>query len=131
MKLLESKDTSIKFDTLNYRGQYIEFYENPEISQISAVWNDTKIDLEVNNRSSYIESVKRIVDYQLDTIKEFTVNDSGARLEFFENSGHRDIRLVYKERILKVYLVSKQSELNVEKLVADAIDLITRIYSLL
>lgn len=118
-----------RFDTLDYRDQHIDFYEIPEISQIYAIWNRVKIDLEVDNRSRYIESIKQIIDYQLDTIKEFSYPEmnSFARLEFFDNAGHRDIRLLYNNRIIKIYVVSNHEELNFINLIADAQELIKKI----
>ena len=50
----------------------------------------------------------RYVDRTLDLITDFRncPNFVGAKLEYFHNGDFRDIRLTYKGRILKVFLVS-------------------------
>jgi hypothetical protein len=50
----------------------------------------------------------RVVDRQLDLITNFLDQPelSGAKLEYFHNGDFRDIRLSYRGRILKVFLVA-------------------------
>ncbi len=50
----------------------------------------------------------RYVDYELDFITDFRncSNFIGAKLEYFHNGDYRDIRLTYKGRIVKVFLVA-------------------------
>ena len=53
---------------------------------------------------SYKEVVHDLIDRKLDLILKFTKFRSGklARLEWFQNGGHMDIRLVVDRRIIKV-----------------------------
>ena len=50
----------------------------------------------------------KFVDRQLDLITDFRncPNFVGAKLEWFNNGGHRDIKLSYRGRIVKVFLVA-------------------------
>jgi hypothetical protein len=50
----------------------------------------------------------RYVDRKLDLITDFrnSPNFAGAKLEYFHNGDYRDIRLTYKGRTLKVFLVA-------------------------
>jgi hypothetical protein len=50
----------------------------------------------------------RVVDRELDLITDFRncPDFAGAKLEYFHNGDFRDIRLCYKGRILKVFLVA-------------------------
>lgn len=50
----------------------------------------------------------RVVDRQLDLITDFLDQPefSGAKLEYFRNGDFRDIRLSYRGRILKIFLVA-------------------------
>lgn len=49
----------------------------------------------------------RFIDRYLDLITDFrnSPNFAGAKLEYFHNGDYRDIRLSYKGRVLKVFLV--------------------------
>jgi hypothetical protein len=50
----------------------------------------------------------RVIDRQLDLITDFRncPDFAGAKLEYFRNGDFRDIRLVYKGRTVKVFLVA-------------------------
>lgn len=121
-----TKDNLLIFDSIVYRGDKIDFYEHVDPPQIFAVWHkngiDTRIELEVNNRSSYIELVTKIIDYKLDGIFDFKLQERQFRLEYFMNAGHRDIRLLCGDRAIKIFLVSDQSKLDINELKAAAID---------
>jgi hypothetical protein len=56
----------------------------------------------------YKEDMCRVVDRQLDLITSFLDQPelSGAKLEYFRNGDFRDIRLSYRGRVLKVFLVA-------------------------
>lgn len=69
----------------------------------------------------YKEDMCRVVDRQLDFITDFrdSPNFEGAKLEWFRNGDYRDIRLTYKGRILKVFLVAG-SEVNETWLISES-----------
>ena len=50
----------------------------------------------------------RVIDRELDLITDFRncPDFAGAKLEYFRNGEFRDIRLCYKGRILKIFLVA-------------------------
>jgi hypothetical protein len=105
-KEAEARGLIIRYDTINYRGQEVTFLSDPNGDQRVAQWNNELIDLGLHNLH-YKEDMCRIIDRRLDLITDFrnSPNFVGAKLEYFHNGDYRDIRLVYKGRILKVFLV--------------------------
>lgn len=100
----------VRYDTITYRDQEINFLSDPSGSRCFAQWNNELIDLGLNN-IYYKEDACRIIDRRLDLITEFRncPDFVGAKLEYFHNGDYRDIRLLYKGRILKVFLVAGQA----------------------
>ena len=96
----------IKYDSIEYRGQEVEILSDPSGDQRFAKWNNELIDLGLNN-IYYKEDICRFIDRRLDLITEFrdSPDFAGAKLEYFNNGGYRDIRLVYKGRLIKCFLV--------------------------
>lgn len=72
-----------------------------------AQWQNQLVDLGICNMY-YKEDMCRFIDRKLDLITEFCncPDFAGARLEYFHNGDFRDIRLTYKGRILKIFLVA-------------------------
>lgn len=105
-QLSEISNVSIRYSTIEYRGQTIEFILNPDGHQVFAKWKDKKIDLGLDN-IYYKEDMCRFVDRTLDLITTFPKSPElqGAQLEWFNNNGYRDIRLKYKGRVLKIFLI--------------------------
>lgn len=97
----------VRYDTIEYRGQEVNFLSDPAGVQCFAQWNSQLIDLGLSN-IYYKEDVCRFIDRQLDLITDFrdSPNFVGAKLEYFHNGGYRDIKLSYKGRLLKVFLTS-------------------------
>ena len=97
----------IRYDTIEYRGETINFLSSPGGVECWAQWRGTLIDLGLNN-IYYKEDMCQYVDRVLDLITDFRncPDFVGAKLEYFHNGDFRDIRLTYKGRILKVFLVS-------------------------
>lgn len=97
----------VRYDTINYRDQEINFLSDPSGAQCFAQWQGELVDLGLNN-IQYKEDMCRVVDRQLDLITNFLDRPelSGAKLEYFHNGDFRDIRLSYRGRILKVFLVA-------------------------
>lgn len=105
----EAQDTGlvIRYDTIRYRDQEVNFLSDVSGVQCFAQWNNQLIDLGLNN-IYYKEDMCRFVDRQLDLITDFRNSSDfvGAKLEWFHNGDYRDIRLSYKGRILKIFLVA-------------------------
>ena len=97
----------IRYDTIKYRDQEIQILSDPMGIQCFAQWNNQLIDLGLNN-VSYKEDVCKFIDRKLDLITDFRncQNLIGAKLEYFNNGSYRDIRLLYKGRTLKIFLVA-------------------------
>lgn len=103
----EAQGIVIRYDTIEYRGETIDFLSSVDGVQCFARWDGQLVDLGINN-IYYKEDMCRFVDRQLDLITTFRdcSNFVGAKLEYFRNGEYRDIRLSYKGRILKVFLVA-------------------------
>ena len=97
----------IRYDTIHYRDQEINFLSDVNGTHVAAQWNDQIVDLGLNN-IYYKEDMCRFIDRILDLITEFPDEPRlvGAKLEYFHNGDFRDIRLIYKGRILKIFLAA-------------------------
>lgn len=97
----------VRYDTIEYRGETINFLSDPSGVQCFAQWQGKLIDLGLNN-IYYKEDMCKFIDRYLDLITDFRncPNFVGAKLEYFHNGDYRDIRLSYKGRILKIFLVA-------------------------
>lgn len=97
----------VRYDTIEYRGETIYFLSDPMGVQCFAQWRGKLVDLGLNN-IYYKEDMCRYLDRELDLITDFRncPDFIGAKLEYFHNGDFRDIRLCYKCRILKVFLVA-------------------------
>ena len=106
-QICNPKGIPIRYDTITYRGYEIEFLSDPAGVQCFGKCNDWLVDLGLNNQA-YKEDMCRFIDRQLDLITDFrdSPNFAGAQVSYFNNSGYRDIRLTYKGRILKIFLVA-------------------------
>ena len=103
----------IRYDYIKYRDQDIYFLSDVSGIQCFAQWNYQLVDLGLHN-IYYKEDMCRFVDYQLDLITAFRDSPDfvGAKLEWFRNGDYRDIRLSYKGRVLKVFIVAGQVDEN-------------------
>lgn len=97
----------VRYDTIEYRGETINFLSDPSGVQCFAQWRGKLVDLGLNN-IYYKEYMCKFVDRELDLITDFRncLDFVGAKLEYFQNGNFRDIRLCYKGRTLKVFLVA-------------------------
>ena len=97
----------VRYDTIEYRGETINFLSDPCGVQCFAQWDNRLIDLGLNN-IYYKEDMCKFVDRELDLITDFRncPDFAGAKLEYFHNGDFRDIRLLYKGRVLKLFLVA-------------------------
>ena len=97
----------VRYDTIKYRDQEINFLSDPSGIQCFAQWRGKLVDLGLNN-IYYKEDMCKYVDRTLDLITDFRncPDFIGAKLEYFHNGDFRDIRLCYKDRVLKVFLVA-------------------------
>lgn len=113
----------VRYDTIEYRGETVNFLSDPSGVQCFAKWNNELIDLGLNN-IHYKEDICRFIDRKLDLITDFRdcPNFVGAKLEYFHNGDYRDIRLLYKGRIIKCFLVT--GEVDEIALISEAIKIL-------
>ena len=97
----------VRYDTIKYRGEEINFLSDLSGVLCFAQWKDQLIDLGLNN-IYYKEDICKFIDRQLDLISDFrdSPNFIGAKLEWFHNGDYRDIKLSYKGRLIKCFLVT-------------------------
>ena len=97
----------VRYDTIKYRGEEVNFLSSVDGVQCFAQWRGQLIDLGLNN-IYYKEDACKYVDRKLDLITDFRDYPDfvGAKLEYFHNGDFRDIRLSYRGRILKIFLVA-------------------------
>lgn len=109
----------IRYDTIEYRGEEVNFLSSVDGVQCFAQWRGKLVDLGLNN-IYYKEDMCKYVDRTLDLITDFRncPDFVGAKLEYFHNGDFRDIRLCYKGRILKVFLVA--GEVNETFLISES-----------
>jgi hypothetical protein len=76
------------------------------------MWKDKVIEFGVYN-TVYHDDMKMIIDDHLDTITRFSELPEfyGSKLTWFQNGSFSDIKLVYKGRVLKVYINPNENDL--------------------
>lgn len=124
---ISSSDLQVA-DTLTYRGIKVDFYQDPMGSQIWTYWKNQPVGFGTDNWN-YKDDMKAIIDDLLDTITRFDQfqNLSGAKLTWFQNGRYRDIKLTYRGRLLKVFLVADESRINTDQLISDSINIIQKV----
>ena len=115
-------------DTLTYRGIIVEFFQDPMGSQVWTYWRNKPVGFGTDNWN-YKDDMKAIIDDLLDTITRFEQFQdlSGAKLTWFQNGKYRDIKLTYRGRLLKVFLVADESRINTDQLISDSINIIQKV----
>lgn len=114
----------IRYDSIEYRGEAINFLSSVDGVQCFAQCRGKLIDLGLNN-IYYKEDMCKFVDRELDLITDFRNQPdfAGAKLEYFRNGDFRDIRLSYKGRLLKVFLVA--GEVSETFLISESIKILS------
>lgn len=99
------KDIIIPVTSVNYRGYNIPIYLDEQAQQFYCYWENQKLEFGAYNME-YASDLESMIDRKLDVIYTFDEDSGyfGTRLEWFDNNGNRDIKLLYRGRILKVFL---------------------------
>lgn len=92
---------------LDYRGYHIEFFPDSTANQMCAEWKGQVVGFGINN-VNYEADMKKLIDETEDLIVVFKHISPNLRLKYFDNAGKRDIKLVYRGRVLKVYVLADQ-----------------------
>lgn len=120
--LVVGESRYLKYDTITYRDLEITFFSDPAGDLIVARLPSGEIlDFGYHNLDYRVEAC-RVVDRQLDLITTFPDDefDHAAKLEYFNNAGHRDVRLVYRDRVLKVFVLSDSTKVSKSHLIKEA-----------
>ena len=112
LKRIHLSESWVPLDSMTYRGSSVDFYEDCLGHQVVAMWKDKVIEFGVYN-TVYQDDMKLIIDDHLDTITRFKDQPElyGSKLTWFQNGSFRDIKLVYKGRLLKVYINIDENDL--------------------
>ena len=112
LKQIHLNSSWVPLDSFTYRDITVDFYEDCLGHQVVTMWKDKVIEFGEYN-TVYQDDMKLIIDDHLDTITRFSENPNlyGSKLAWFQNSGFRDIKLVYRGRILKVYTNINENDL--------------------
>lgn len=112
LKRIHLSESWVPLDSMTYRGISVDFYEDCLGHQVVTMWKDKVIEFGVYN-TVYQDDMKLIIDDHLDTITRFRdqLELHGSKLTWFQNGSSRDIKLVYKGRLLKVYININENDL--------------------
>lgn len=112
LKQIHLNSSWVPLDSFTYRGITVDFYEDCLGHQVVAMWKDKVIEFGEYN-TVYQDDMKLIIDDHLDTITRFSSRPEfhGSKLTWFQNGGFRDIKLVYKGRLLKIYTNTNENDL--------------------
>ena len=112
LKRIHLSESWVPLDSMTYRGISVDFYEDCLGHQVVTMWKDKVIEFGVYN-TVYQDDMKLIIDDHLDTITRFKDQPElyGSKLTWFQNGSFRDIKLVYKSRLLKVYININENDL--------------------
>lgn len=112
LKRIQLSDSWIPLDSMTYRGINVDFYEDCLGHQVVTMWKDRVIEFGVYN-TVYQDDMKLLIDDCLDTISRFSHDPKfyGSKLTYFQNSNFRDIKLVYRGRVLKIYYDVDENDL--------------------
>ena len=112
LKRIHLSESWVPLDSMTYRGISVDFYEDCLGHQVVTMWKDKVIEFGTYN-TVYQDDMKLIIDDYLDTITRFSEDPKfqWSKLTWFQNGKFRDIKLLYKNRILKIYTDIDENDL--------------------
>lgn len=112
LKQIHLSDSWIPLETFTYRGITVDCYEDRLGHQVVFPWKGKVVELGEYN-TVYQDDIKLIIDDHLDTITRFSDFPElyGAKLTWFQNGSFSDIKLVYRGRILRIYINPDENDL--------------------
>jgi hypothetical protein len=112
LKQIHLSPSWIPLETFTYRGISVDCYEDCIGHQVVFPWRGKVIELGSYN-TVYQDDIRMILDDYLDTITRFSEYPElyGSKLTWFQNGSFSDIKLVYRGRLLKVYLDVNENDL--------------------
>jgi hypothetical protein len=112
LKQIHLSPSWIPLETFTYRGISVDCYEDCIGHQVVFPWRGKVIELGSYN-TVYQDDIRMILDDYLDTITRFSEYPElyGSKLTWFQNGSFSDIKLVYRGRVLKVYIDVNENDL--------------------
>ena len=112
LKQIHLAPSWVPLESFTYRGITVDCYEDCIGHQVVFPWRGKVIELGEYN-TVYQDDIRLILDDYLDTITRFSEYPElyGSKLTRFQNGSFSDIKLVYRGRILKVYINPNENDL--------------------
>lgn len=112
LKQIHLSSSWVPLETFTYRGISVDCYEDCIGHQVVFPWRGKVIELGSYN-TVYQDDIRMILDDYLDTITRFSEYPElyGSKLTWFQNGSFSDIKLIYRGRLLKVYLDVNENDL--------------------
>ena len=112
LKQIHLAPSWVPLESFTYRGITVDCYEDCIGHQVVFPWRGKVIELGEYN-TVYQDDIRMILDDYLDTITRFSEYPElyGSKLTRFQNGSFSDIKLVYKGRVLKVYIDVDENDL--------------------
>lgn len=127
LKISSGTQNSNFVETYTYRGISVDIYNDDYGQQFYCTLFGEEVGFGAFNLN-YREDLEYLIDEKLDVITRFP-KFHGSSLRWFDNGGYRDIKLVYKQRILKIFLVGDPEKVNFEQLKIDSEKILVKILS--
>lgn len=112
LKQIHLAPSWVPLESFTHRGITVDCYEDCIGHQVVFPWRGKVIELGEYN-TVYQDDIRLILDDYLDTITRFSEYPElyGSKLTRFQNGSFSDIKLVYRGRILKVYINPDENDL--------------------
>ena len=112
LKEIHLSSSWVPLESFTYRGITVDCYEDCIGHQVVFPWRGKVVELGSYN-TVYQDDIRMILDDHLDTITRFSEFPElyGSKLTRFQNGSFSDIKLIYRGRILKVYINPDENDL--------------------
>jgi hypothetical protein len=112
LKQIHLAPSWVPLESFTYRGITVDCYEDCIGHQVVFPWSGKVIELG-EYTTVYQDAIRMILDDHLDTITRFSEFPElyGSKLTRFQNGSFSDIKLIYRGRILKVYIDPDENDL--------------------
>lgn len=129
MKCDQSYPTYKPCAHLDYRGVSVDFWENIADCEIFTIWHGEYLGFGFANLCNFQDDMKLVIDQELDTVSKFDEfqNLIGCRLKWFKNGYARDLQLLHRNRILKVWVVTDESKVDLQKIIQEAREILLKL----
>lgn len=117
LKISSGTQDSNFVETYTYRGISVDIFNDDYGQQFYCTLFGEEVGFGAFNLD-YRDDLEYLIDEKLDVITRFPKSPKfhGSCLRWFDNGGHRDIKLTFRQRILKVFLVGNPEMVNFKQL---------------